>query len=124
MAFVPVAWSSSLAVLSGILKPLRRGGRRPAQPQPPAAALAPVPAPQPGRHAIQLPQPAPVLPDLVALAASVRTCAARSCASNRPAAAKPPLRVFLREQEGGAGRLLISGRMADVCAELDRLVLH
>ncbi len=47
--------------------------------------------------------------------------------SNRPFAAKVmPLRV-LRVVETGqprscTGRLVISGRMADVCAELDRLV--
>jgi hypothetical protein len=39
----------------------------------------------------------------------------------------PPLLRVLRIQENGqqadcAGRMVISGRMADVCAELDRLV--
>ena len=38
-------------------------------------------------------------------------------------AARPALRVVsvCEPQAGGAGRLVISGRMADVCAELDRL---
>lgn len=35
-----------------------------------------------------------------------------------------PLRVILSRHEGQACRLVISGRMADVCAELDRLALH
>ncbi|HQQ70164.1 MAG TPA: hypothetical protein PLL92_07625 [Alicycliphilus sp.] len=35
-----------------------------------------------------------------------------------------PLRVILRQQDDGACRLVISGRMADVCAELDRLALN
>lgn len=39
---------------------------------------------------------------------------------NRPS---PPLRVLLT-REAGFQKLLISGRMADVCAELNRLVLH
>ena len=39
------------------------------------------------------------------------------------AAARPALRVVrvCEPQTGDAGRLVISGRMADVCAELDRL---
>ena len=50
---------------------------------------------------------------------------ARSACAPRPAALRV-LRV-LRECDAGqapgeAGRLVISGRMADVCAELDRLV--
>lgn len=41
-----------------------------------------------------------------------------------PAAmAARPLRVILNRQEGETCRLVISGRMADVCAELDRLAL-
>jgi hypothetical protein len=38
---------------------------------------------------------------------------------------RPPLRVMRVTEPGqrtaGAGRMVISGRMADVCAELDRL---
>jgi hypothetical protein len=41
------------------------------------------------------------------------------------ASAKPALRVLRVSENGqrtqGAGRMVISGRMADVCAELDRL---
>ena len=40
-----------------------------------------------------------------------------------PVAARP-LRVILNRQEGKSCRLVISGRMADVCAELNRLALH
>lgn len=36
--------------------------------------------------------------------------------------ARPALRVVLKpDAAGGSGRMVISGRMADVCAELDRL---
>ena len=35
----------------------------------------------------------------------------------------PPLRVLCQPQQN-TGRLALSGRMADVCAELDRLVLQ
>jgi len=40
------------------------------------------------------------------------------------AVAVRPLRVILNRQEGETCRLVISGRMADVCAELNRLALH
>ncbi|GKT21184.1 hypothetical protein [Acidovorax sp. SUPP3334] len=40
----------------------------------------------------------------------------------RNAASRRPLRVLDRRGPGAAARVLISGRMADVCAELDRLV--
>jgi hypothetical protein len=57
-----------------------------------------------------------------------RRCAAAAqaapAAAPRPTAPTRPLRVILRQQDDGACRLLISGRMADVCAELDRLALH
>ncbi|HSV54463.1 MAG TPA: hypothetical protein VLJ57_20240 [Burkholderiaceae bacterium] len=51
--------------------------------------------------------------------------AARNCAAPAVSAVRRPLRV-LRVVESNAapasaGRMLISGRMADVCAELDRL---
>jgi hypothetical protein len=58
---------------------------------------------------------------------AVARSGAANTVSNRPFAAKVmPLRV-LRVVETGqhrscTGRLVISGRMADVCAELDRLV--
>ena len=41
----------------------------------------------------------------------------------RPALPRPALRVMIRAQEGGHPRLVISGRMADVCAELERMAL-
>ncbi len=45
-----------------------------------------------------------------------------------PSGVRKPLRV-VRIMEAGqipsqAGRMVISGRMADVCAELDRLAAH
>ncbi|MEB2348146.1 MAG: hypothetical protein OZ923_06005 [Comamonadaceae bacterium] len=40
-----------------------------------------------------------------------------------PAPTPRPLRVVLNRHDGGAFRLVICGRMADVCAELDRLAL-
>ena len=44
----------------------------------------------------------------------------------KPARRVPGLRVLRIQETGqttpGAGRMVISGRMADVCAELDRLV--
>lgn len=40
------------------------------------------------------------------------------------AIAARPLRVVHNRQEGKSCRLVISGRMADVCAELNRLALH
>ena len=53
-------------------------------------------------------------------------CAPPAQALTKAASRAPGLRV-LRIQESGqsapsAGRMVISGRMADVCAELDRLV--
>lgn len=44
----------------------------------------------------------------------------------RPLAGAParPLRVVVSRQDGKPCRLVISGRMADVCAELNRLALH
>ncbi|MEJ8848115.1 hypothetical protein [Variovorax rhizosphaerae] len=51
-------------------------------------------------------------------------CTVRASA-NKPAAATRPLRVVrvldAQHTPNGAGRVVISGRMADVCAELDRL---
>ena len=72
-----------------------------------------IPLLQPARPAATPPQPA-------------RTCAPRSNVPARPCEkARQPLRVVrVVERAGapaGAGRMFISGRMADVCAELDRL---
>jgi len=51
-------------------------------------------------------------------------CIARASAT-RPASAARPLRVVrvldAQRTTSGAGRVVISGRMDDVCAELDRL---
>jgi hypothetical protein len=46
---------------------------------------------------------------------------------NSPSAPIKPLRVVRIAEDGansphGAGRMVMSGRMADICAELDRLV--
>ena len=51
-------------------------------------------------------------------------CTARPAASTVPPAARPlrVVRVLDSQRTGRAsGRVVISGRMADVCAELDRL---
>ena len=58
-----------------------------------------------------------------------RTCGAQGAnVSTRHAHAWPVLRVMRVLEAGQApasvGRMVISGRMADVCAELDRLVAH
>ena len=50
--------------------------------------------------------------------ASVSADAASKARSEAP---RPLLRVLRRVQVGDPARLVISGRMADVCAELDRL---
>ena len=53
-------------------------------------------------------------------------CAMPSHGKTQPAKRQPSLRVVHVHETGqsaaGSGRLVISGRMADVCAELDRLV--
>lgn len=48
------------------------------------------------------------------------------CVASRPAAVARlrPLRVILRQDTDNACKLVISGRMADVCAELERLAMH
>ncbi len=45
----------------------------------------------------------------------------RSAVHNTLQAAPPALRVFIDTSQKQTGRLAITGRMADVCAELDRL---
>jgi hypothetical protein len=42
----------------------------------------------------------------------------------QPRLARGPVRVLDGSAPGGSGRLVISGRMADVCAELERLALR
>lgn len=44
--------------------------------------------------------------------------------STRPAALRVVRVCEAQQRPGEMGRLVISGRMADVCAELDRLVAH
>ncbi len=50
------------------------------------------------------------------------SAAADAASEARSATPRPLLRVLRRVQVGEPARLVISGRMADVCAELDRLV--
>ena len=47
-----------------------------------------------------------------------------SICSPRPAALRVVRVCEAQQRPGDMGRLVISGRMADVCAELDRLVAH
>ena len=90
----------TLLTFGGLLAPLQQF----------AAWLASAPA-RPAQHH------APRLSPVPAVRAPVR--------ARRPLRAVRPVRV-VRVLEGcqasaGAGRMVISGRMADVCAELDRL---
>ena len=92
MAIATLAWNEWLAPLQGLLDWLA------ARPQPQHRRTAPRPVRNP-RPAV----PAPAL--------------------RRPAApALRVVRVFEPSQpRAAAGRMVISGRLADVCAELDRL---
>ena len=82
----------------------------------------------PTRHNVQLPATAPVhvhMPVGRAASAPVSAAHARPARPSACSRRAPPLRV-LRVVDAGqsaphGGRMLISGRMADVCAELDRL---
>jgi hypothetical protein len=70
--------------------------------------------------------PQHAIPDAYMQNADARTSAAGSVHKQQAVRKAVPLRV-LRIVESGmtgnsSGRLVISGRMADVCAELDRLV--
>ena len=78
----------------------RLGAAAPSQPQHPARALRMV-------------RPLSVRPQISPRPVS-------SICTPRPGALRV-LRVCDTQQPGDAGRLVISGRMADVCAELDRL---
>ncbi|MBS0507793.1 MAG: hypothetical protein JSR53_10480 [Proteobacteria bacterium] len=66
---------------------------------------------------------APALPANLATVAAEVARPLPACAAANDACVRP-LRVILRQQDDGACRLVISGRMADVCAELDRMALH
>ncbi|WP_313312932.1 hypothetical protein [Pulveribacter sp.] len=106
MASALLAWSSSLPLVSAVSRPLRRvayqlRGRARA----PWCPAIPQAVPSVALHLVPVaPQTAPAAP------------------VQRPASPRP-LRVIMRPQSDGACRLVISGRMADVCAELDRLAL-
>lgn len=105
MASALLAWSSSLPLVSAVSRPLRRVAY-----QLRGRARAPW---------------CPSIPQAVPSVALHLACAtaqpAPAAVAQRPAAL--PLRVIMRTQGDGACRLVISGRMADVCAELDRLAL-
>jgi len=109
MAFALLSsWSASLPLVAAVSRPLRRvanrmHGRARAAGCPEAAA--------PAAACVVVPlRPVP----MAAAPPPAGLCAA-------PAR---PLRVIMRQHDDGACRLVISGRMADVCAELDRLVLN
>ena len=92
----------ALSALSSIAQPLRRRAQTLASHYRPGAALRQYDAIAPAQ-AISVPSPVVV---------AAKTPAPR------------PLRVILNHNnDGGPCRLVISGRMADVCAELDRLAL-
>ncbi|SDM40100.1 hypothetical protein SAMN05428957_105203 [Oryzisolibacter propanilivorax] len=121
MAFAPVAWSSSLNALSGLIKPLRRGAlRRSGAALPAQAAYA--------AAQLHAPNLAAIVASVAGAVQAAQVQQPHGVPSARPAtpprSAARPLRVILRQQDDGACRLVISGRMADVCAELDRLALH
>ncbi|WP_353235933.1 hypothetical protein [Diaphorobacter ruginosibacter] len=53
--------------------------------------------------------------------AGTRAPASRTLITPPEAPQRPALRVVVKPDASGMGRMVISGRMADVCAELDRL---
>ena len=112
----------ALLALSSLCQPLRRI----------AGSMRPRPAPS-AHHS--LPDHAHAIYPVDARASNDPQCAAigsygapqtdATNAAQTPAvAASRPLRVILNRNDGRACRLVISGRMADVCAELNRLALH
>ncbi len=128
----------ALATSTGALKPyvvprpsrrrlaggIKRPSAAPASSVMPADA-APAPAPRPAA------MPWMNAPAALAFAAPAANAdrfhpagtsvAADAASKARSAAPRPLLRVLRRVQVGDPARLVISGRMADVCAELDRL---
>jgi hypothetical protein len=77
-------------------------------------ATAPARQPQHPARALRIVRPVGTRPEITARPVS-------SICTPRPAALRV-VRVCDSQQSGGdMGRLVISGRMADVCAELDRL---
>lgn len=90
-------------------------------------------APAQTRMSVPTGRPAPAAPQEGARQASLRTVAANEAGTTGAALAQstsaprraPALRVVRNIEAGipvgSSGRMVISGRMADVCAELDRL---
>lgn len=81
-------------------------------PRPAAASPTPSARPAPAVARILVPQPCP---------GEGPAPAAIQALHQAPPPARP-VRVMLRTLEDGSPRIVISGRMADVCAELERLV--
>ncbi|GAB2749154.1 hypothetical protein GCM10027019_30090 [Melaminivora jejuensis] len=143
MAFTLSNWLSPLSILSSLLKPARRdrpgpapaATRQPAPPAPDFAATAAVAAqlpqaccawtlPAPHLRAVHYAMPTAALLAGAASAAPATPDCRPAAGEGRAQRRRPPLRVIRRDTAGDACRLVISGRMADVCAELDRLALH
>ena len=60
--------------------------------------------------------------DFLSATQSTLQLASHNAAVQASKQARPALRVVVKpDATGGTGRMVISGRMADVCAELDRL---
>lgn len=116
----------------GVPRPSRRrlaGGIKRPSAVPTASVMpadaAPAPAPRPAAMpwmnapaALAFAAPAANADRFHPAGASVSADAASKARSEAP---RPLLRVLRRVQVGDPARLVISGRMADVCAELDRL---
>ena len=104
----------ALSALSSLCEPLRR--------------IATSMRARPTHHGLPGPMRTAYLADT--LASNDPRCAAIAgpgpAEPARPLAGAParPLRVVVSRQDGKPCRLVISGRMADVCAELNRLALH
>jgi hypothetical protein len=71
------------------------------------------------RNASELASPVTMAP-IQHPAVAIDSIAKRSLSSSQ--SQRKPLRVVRIMESGQVGRMVISGRMADVCAELDRLV--
>jgi hypothetical protein len=114
MGIALVTLSSLLTPLQGFVARMMSANRRPAMhaPRPRLQPVTPIRAAMPRAVA------GPEVPDRVATAASRRNSGVHLHRSL-------PLRVVRTLDSGippgSTGRMMISGRMADVCAELDRL---
>ena len=96
----------ALFALSSIARPLRRMAPW-ARPRPAVPGCTGRECAAPADAAAREQRPRPV------------ACPPKGAATPAPR----PLRVVFNRDDGGACRLVISGRMADVCAELDRLAM-